>query len=213
MIVSSGAIAGVAVVALTLVLTPGPNMLYLVSRTLTQGRPAGLVSLGGVALGFVAYVAATALGLATVFTTVPVAYTTLRVAGACYLLYLAWQALRPGANPVFAVRELPRDSPRRLFAMGFVTNLLNPKIAILYVSLLPQFVDPDRGAVAAQVLILGAVQVAIAITLNGLIVLTAGRLAALLATRPAWLRAQRYTMGTVLGLLALRLATDRGPAR
>ena len=213
MIVSSGAIAGVAVVALTLVLTPGPNMLYLVSRTLTQGRPAGLVSLGGVALGFVAYVAATALGLATVFTTVPVAYTTLKVAGACYLLYLAWQALRPGANPVFAVRELPRDSPRRLFAMGFVTNLLNPKIAILYVSLLPQFVDPDRGAVAAQVLILGAVQVAIAITLNGLIVLTAGRLAALLATRPAWLRAQRYTMGTVLGLLALRLATDRGPAR
>ncbi len=93
--------------------------------------------------------------------------------------------------------------------MGFVTNLLNPKIAVLYVSLLPQFIDPDRGSVALQSLALGAIQATIAVGGNAVIVLTAGTVAVFLARRPGWLAAQRYFMGTVLGALALRLLTER----
>ncbi|HUR22710.1 MAG TPA: LysE family translocator [Acidimicrobiales bacterium] len=214
--ISAGAGLGMALVALGLVLTPGPNMLYLVSRSITQGRRAGLVSLLGVAAGFAVYLTAAVAGIATVFSEVPAAYTVLRLAGAGYLLWLAWKTLRRGGGSVFAPKELPPDGPRRLFAMGFLTNLLNPKIAVLYVSLLPQFIDPDRGSVALQSLTLGAIQATIAVTGNAIIVLTAGTIAIFLARRPGWLRAQRYVMGTVLGALAVRLLTERtrtAPAR
>ncbi|QKG18958.1 LysE family translocator [Actinomadura verrucosospora] len=207
--ISPATLAAIALVALGLVLTPGPNMIYLVSRSVTQGRRAGLVSLGGVALGFVLYVVAATAGITTVFRLVPPVYAALKLAGAGYLLWLAWQAVRPGGAAVFAPRELPADPPRRLFAMGLVTNLLNPKIAILYVSLLPQFVDPSRGHVAVQSLLLGLTQIAVAITVNGLIVLGAGSIAAFLARRPAWQRVQRYLMGTVLAALAVRIGLDR----
>ncbi|WP_221331050.1 LysE family translocator [Phytomonospora endophytica] len=195
-----------------MVLTPGPNMIYLVSRSITQGRRAGLISLGGVAVGFVVYVIATAAGLAAVFALVPAVYTALKIAGAGYLLYLAWQALKPGGKAVFAPKDLPVDSPRKLFTMGLVTNLLNPKIAILYVSLLPQFIDPEGAPVALQSLELGLVQITIAITVNGLIAMGAGSIARFLGKRPLWMRAQRWVMGTVLAALALKLATDRTKA-
>ena len=209
---STASVVGIALIALGLVLTPGPNMIYLVSRSIMQGRRAGLVSLFGVAAGFLVYLAAAVAGLATIFVAVPTAYTVLKLAGAGYLLYLAWQAIRPGGAAVFAPKELPLDSSRRLFTMGLVTNLLNPKIAVLYVSLLPQFIDPHRGSVALQSLTLGSVQIGVALTVNALIVVFAGTLAGLLGARPLWLRVQRYLMGGVLGALAVRLATERGRA-
>jgi len=208
-VISPAAGVGIALVALGLVLTPGPNMLYLVSRSITQGRGAGLVSLCGVAVGFLIYLGAAVAGIAAVFAQVPVAYTALKIAGGVYLLYLAWQAVRPGGKAVFAPKELPVDGPRRLFVMGMVTNLFNPKIAFLYVSLLPQFIDPGRGSVALQSLVLGSIQISIALTVNCLIVLMAGTLAVFLGRRPGWLRAQRYLMGGVLGALALRLLTEK----
>ena len=207
--ISFHAVAGVALVSLGMVLTPGPNMLYLVSRSVTQGRRAGLISLLGVAVGFLVYLVAATAGLVAVFAAVPGLYAAIRFAGAGYLLWLAWQALRPGGRSVFVPTALPVDRPRRLFAMGLVTNLLNPKIAVLYVSLLPQFVDPARGAVAMQSLLLGSTQIVVALTVNAMIVLGAGGLAVFLARRPGWLRVQRYLMGTVLAGLALHLATDR----
>ncbi len=209
---STASVVGIALIALGLVLTPGPNMIYLVSRSIMQGRRAGLVSLLGVAAGFLVYLAAAVAGLATIFVAVPTAYTVLKLAGAGYLLYLAWQAIRPGGTAVFAPKELPLDSSRRLFTMGLVTNLLNPKIAVLYVSLLPQFIDPHRGSVALQSLTLGSVQIGVALTVNALIVVFAGSLAGFLGARPLWLRVQRYLMGGVLGALAVRLATERGRA-
>ena len=201
-------IVGIALVALGLVVTPGPNMIYLVSRSITQGRRAGLLSLLGVAVGFFVYLVLAAVGVAAVLTLVPMLYLTIKIAGAAYLLYLAWRALRPGGESAFAPRELPADPPRRLFAMGLVTNLLNPKIAVLYVSLLPQFVDQHRGHIAEQTLALGLVQITVALTVNCMIVLSASRISRFLANRPAWLRAQRYLMGTVLAGLAVRIATD-----
>jgi threonine/homoserine/homoserine lactone efflux protein len=208
-VVSTSAVVGISAVALGLVLTPGPNMIYLVSRSITQGRTAGLISLGGVAVGFLVYLVAATTGLVAVFTYVPALYTVVKLAGAAYLLWLAWQAVRPGGRSAFAPQELPVDRPRRLFAMGLVTNLLNPKIAILYVSLLPQFIDPALGPVAVQSLLLGLTQITIALVVNALIVLSAGSIAAFLAQRPVWLRVQRYLMGTVLAGLAVKVALDR----
>jgi threonine/homoserine/homoserine lactone efflux protein len=210
--ISLHAFLGIAAVAIGLVLTPGPNMIYLVSRSVTQGRRAGMISLAGVAVGFLVYLVAATAGIATIFSLVPAVYTALKLAGAAYLLWLAWKAVRPGGDSAFSPKALPADPPRKLFAMGLVTNLLNPKIAILYVSLLPQFVDPARGHVAAQSLTLGVTQIVVALTVNAAIVLMAGSIAAFLSRRPTWLRLQRYVMGTVLAALAIRIAADRSRA-
>ncbi|WP_322083440.1 LysE family translocator [Burkholderia sp. BCC1972] len=195
-------------VALGMVLTPGPNMIYLVSRSICQGRRAGLVSLGGVALGFVFYMVCAALGITALVMTVPYAYDALRFAGALYLAYLAWQALKPGGRSAFQVRQLPHDSRVRLFAMGFVTNLANPKIAVMYLSLLPQFISPGHGSVLAQSLVLGCVQIAVSVGVNALIACMAGSIAGFLAGRPFWASVQRWLMGTVLAGLAVRIALE-----
>ncbi len=204
----SSTVLAFALISLGMVLTPGPNMIYLVSRSIAQGPRAGLISLGGVALGFLVYMLCAALGITALLLAVPFAYDALRGAGAAYLLYLAWQAVRPGGRSPFAARALPHDGPRRLFAMGFVTNLLNPKIAVMYLSLLPQFVDPERGSVLAQALILGSVQIVISVSINAAIAYGAGSVSAFLTDRPVWQLMQRWLMGTVLAGLALRMAAE-----
>jgi len=197
-----------AFVALGMVLTPGPNMVYLISRSICQGRTAGLISLGGVALGFVFYMLCAAFGITALVLAVPYAYDAIRIVGAAYLLWLAWQALRPGGRSAFEVRALPADPPGRLFAMGFVTNLLNPKIAVMYLSLLPQFIDPARGSVLGQSLVLGATQILISMCVNAAIAVSAASIARFLTRRPGWATVQRWLMGTVLAGLAVRMATE-----
>ncbi|MEV0433978.1 LysE family translocator [Nocardia sp. NPDC050413] len=205
----TAAVFGVGAAALGMVLTPGPNMMYLVSRTVAQGRRAGMISLTGVAAGFGVYLLAATAGITALFAVVPGLYLALKLAGAAYLLWLAWQAVRPGGVSVFAPAALPADPARRLFTMGLVTNLLNPKIAIMYMALIPQFIDPALGSLWLQSLSLGAIQITVALTVNALIVLGAAGLAAFLTARPLWLRIQRYLMGTALGSIAVLLATDR----
>ncbi|WP_087000212.1 LysE family translocator [Rhizobium sullae] len=197
-----------ALIALGMVLTPGPNMIYLVSRSICQGPAAGLISLGGVALGFVVYMLSAALGITALVFAVPLAYDALRLAGAAYLAWLAWNALKPGGRSTFQVRDLPRDTNLKLFTMGFVTSLLNPKIAILYLSLLPQFVNPQAGSVFLQSIVFGFTQIAISVSVNALIAISAGSIALFLGERPVWLRAQRMLMATVLGGLAVRMALE-----
>ena len=210
--IGTNALLGVSAVALGMVLTPGPNMMYLVSRSITQGRRAGAVSLAGVAVGFLLYLCAANLGLSLVFLAVPGLYLAVKLTGAGYLAWLAWKALRPGGVSVFHPQPLAPDSPRRLFSMGLLTNLLNPKIAVMYLSLIPQFIDVRAGDVLLQGFVLGGVQIAVSLAVNLAIVLAAGSIALLLTRRPAWLRIQRYLMGTVLGALAVRLATEHAPA-
>ncbi|SEB26252.1 LysE family translocator [Variovorax sp. YR216] len=196
--------------ALVLVLTPGPNMIYCVSRTLCQGRAAGLISLGGVLLGFVVHLMAAALGLTALLIAVPLAFDTIRLAGAAYLLWLAWQALRPNGTAPFEARLLPHDRPARLFSMGFLTNVLNPKVAMFYLSFFPQFLHPDRGSVLLQSLALGAIQILVSGGINALLVLGAAGITAFLSRSRGWLIAQRYVMGSILAALALRIAlSDR----
>lgn len=205
-------LAWFALVALALVLTPGPNMIYCISRTLCQGRGAGMVSLAGVALGFVVHLLGASFGLSALLLAAPVAFTALKVAGALYLLYLAWQAVKPGGLSPFETRTLPHDPPRKLFLMGFMTNLLNPKVAMFYLSFFPQFLHPERGQVLLQSLSLGAVQIGVSMVLNTVIIFFAAGLAVFLNRNITWMRVQRYVMGTVLGLLALRLLTERRTA-
>jgi threonine/homoserine/homoserine lactone efflux protein len=171
----------------------------------TRGR---LLSLGGVALGFVVYMLAAAFGITALLLAVPFAYDALRLSGAAYLLYLAWQAMKPGGRSPFQVKKLAIDSPRKLFLMGFVTNLLNPKIAMLYLALLPQFIDRADGSVLTQSLMLGAIQIAISVGINAVIAMAAGSIALFLASRPSWALLQRYLMGTVLAGLAVRMAVE-----
>ncbi|HEX8048109.1 LysE family translocator [Rhizobium sp. ICMP 5592] len=197
-----------ALIALGMVLTPGPNMIYLVSRSISQGPAAGLISLGGVACGFVFYMLSAALGITAFVFAVPFAYDALRLAGAAYLAWLAWNALKPGGRSTFQVRELPKDSKRRLFTMGLVTSLLNPKVAILYLSLLPQFIDPAAGSVFVQSILLGFTQIVISLTFNAIFALTAGSIAMFFAQRPAFMLVQRWLMGTVLAGLAVRMAVE-----
>jgi threonine/homoserine/homoserine lactone efflux protein len=206
--ISAGDLSLFALAALVMVLTPGPNMIYLVSRSLSQGHAAGVVSLFGVAAGFLVHMFAAAAGLTAVFMAVPLAYDALRWLGAAYLAWLAWQAFRPGASSPFHPDELPPDSTARLFAMGFLTSALNPKIAVFYLSVFPQFVRPEHGSVLAQSVTLGLVQIAVSFAVNLAIILSAARLAAWFAKNPLWLAAQRWIMGCVLGGLALRLALD-----
>jgi len=203
----TSALLGFALVSFGMVLTPGPNMIYLISRSITQGPAAGIVSLGGVALGFVFYLVCAAFGITALLFAIPYAYDALRFAGASYLLWLAWQALKPGGRSPFQVRELKVDGPRKLFAMGLVTNLLNPKIAMLYLALLPQFIDPT-GSVLTQSLALGSIQIAISVSVNAMIALAAGSIALFLGTRPTWLLVQRWLMGTVLAGLAMKMALE-----
>lgn len=203
---------GMAVTALGMVLTPGPNMMYLVSRSISQGRGAGLISLAGTAAGFLIYMTLANLGLAMIFVLVPWLFMAFKAAGAAYLAYLAWQALKPGGRGLFETHTLERDSAGRLIRMGLITNLLNPKAAIMYLALIPQFIDPARGHVTAQGFLLGGVQITVSMVVNATIVVAAGSIASLIARRPSWATWQRRITGTLLGAVALMLAREV-PAR
>lgn len=191
--------------SLLMALTPGPNMIYLLSRSLCQGRMAGIMSWGGVVLGFSVHMLCAAVGLTALFMAIPMGYELLKVAGALYLLWLAWQGIRPGAKSPFEPSALPAHSPGRLFLMGLLTSVLNPKVAIFYLSVLPQFISPQAGSVLGQSLQLGIVQLLISAAVNLSVALCAARLADWFARNRLWLAVQRYLMATVLGLLAVRL--------
>ncbi|PWB32028.1 lysine transporter LysE [Pseudomonas sp. SDI] len=195
--------------ALLMVLTPGPNMIYLISRSICQGRMAGVTSLIGVVAGFFVHMSAAAIGLTALFMAVPLGYDLLRWLGAGYLLWMAWQAVKPGARSPFQARELPADSPKKLVLMGFLTSVLNPKVAIFYLSILPQFITPEHGSLLAQSLTLGLTQIAVSFSVNLLIALFAAGLAAWFVRYPLWLMLQRYVMGFVLAALALRLVQEQ----
>lgn len=209
--VSWAAIVAVAIIELGMALTPGPNMVHLAARSISQGTRAGLIALSGTAVGFVVYLIAAAFGLAALFAAVPAALLVVKIVGAGYLAYLAWQMLRPGGRSPFDPAQVAVIRPTRLFGMGLVTNLLNPKIALLYAAVLPQFIDPDRP-VWSQFLVLGAVQILVGVTVNGAVVLSAGSLSRFLRRRPLAMQVQRWAAGTVLAGFAVKLAFERQPA-
>lgn len=197
-----------SLICLLMVLTPGPNMIYLISRTLCQGKTAGFMSLGGVALGFIFYMLCASLGITTLLVSVPYAYDAVRISGAFYLLWLAFKNLKSSSSSIFNFKTLKADSPRKLFLMGFLTNLLNPKIAIMYLSLLPQFMHPQQGSIWLQSIQLGVLQILISLTVNALIVISAHRISSFLQQKPIWTTLQKWLMSTVFTALAVCILLD-----
>ncbi len=188
-------------------------MIYLLSRALCQGRAAGIFSWLGTVLGLVSHMLCAAAGLTALFLAVPLAYDLMKYAGALYLLWMAWKAIRPSSRSPFEAQDLAEVvSARRLFAMGYLTSVLNPKIAIFYLSILPQFITPEAGSVFGQSLILGFSQIVVGAIVNLLVVLSAAGLARWFRKNRFWLAVQRYVMGFVLGVLAIKLFTQQRSA-
>src|SRR5260370_23560962 len=155
-----------AAAAVVLTATPGPDMLLIASRSVSQGRTAGFLTYAGIALGTYCHALAAALGLSQLFMTVPIAYEVVRWAGCAYLLYLAYKTIRAdgvGFSPTSALKRL---SSKRIFAEGIATNLLNPKMALFVLALFPQFVRPE-GSMVAQMLLLATVLNGIGFLVNG----------------------------------------------
>ncbi|WP_295230576.1 LysE family translocator [uncultured Chryseobacterium sp.] len=199
-----------ALAALVLVISPRPNMIYLISRTITQGRKAGLTSLAGVICGFMFYIVMVSFGLTAVLFAIPYAYLVLKTLGTCYLLYLAYQAVKPNSKNIFDVdKNMKIDGPKKLFSVGFLTNVLNPKVAVFYLSFFPQFIKPEYGSVFTQSLELGITQVFVSFSVNFIIVLTAAKAALFFAKNPLWIRVQKWFMASVLTFLALKMAISK----
>lgn len=197
-----------AAAALALCATPGPDMLLIASRSISQGKASGFATLAGIQVGTYCHALAAALGLSQLFLVVPLAYDIVRYAGAAYLLYLAWQAFRSSG-----VAPAPAASTQRypigvVFRQGLLTNLLNPKMALFVLALFPQFVDPNAGSVAVQILLLATVLNLIRILVNGAVILAASGLGRAFSTRTRWRRAPQILLGTVFAGLAAKLAFD-----
>ncbi|MFI5000799.1 MAG: LysE family translocator, partial [Reyranellales bacterium] len=146
-----------AAACLALCATPGPDMLLIASRSISQGKASGLATLAGIQVGTYCHALAAALGLSQLFLAVPIAYDVVRYAGAAYLLYLAWQTLRSTGTALAPTPGLRRYPIAVVFRQGLLTNLLNPKMALFVLALFPQFVDPGAGSVAVQILLLATV--------------------------------------------------------
>ena len=192
--------------AFVLVISPGPNMLYLISRSITQGKKAGVISLAGVICGFLFHITMVSFGLTAVLFAVPIAYTILKTIGVFYLLYLAFQAIRPNSKGIFETQDnLSIDKPGKLFRIGFLTNVLNPKVAVFYLSFFPQFIKPEYGSIFTQSIQLGITQILVSFSVNFIIVLTASKVSGFFSNNPVWIKAQKWFMAGVLTALAVKM--------
>jgi threonine/homoserine/homoserine lactone efflux protein len=204
MIPEPSTIALFVVAAVALLVTPGPAVLYIVARSVEQGRWAGLVSALGVHVGTLVHVAAAALGLSALLVSSALAFNVVKYLGAVYLVYLGIRRLLAPAAAAESAAAPPR-SLRRLFAQGIVVNILNPKTALFFLAFLPQFVDPARGQVGGQILVLGLLFVVLGVVSDGLYAVLAGAAGGWLKRDGRVLRAERYVTGSVfvgLGLTA-----------
>ncbi|MGO4665482.1 LysE family translocator [Bosea sp. 2RAB26] len=195
-----------AAACLVLTATPGPDMLLIASRSISQGRGAGFLTYVGIALGTYCHALAAALGLSQLFLTVPIAYEILRWAGCAYLLYLAWKTVRSDGAGFSPTATLQRLSGRRILGEGLATNLLNPKMALFVLALFPQFVTPEGGSMAAQMLVLATIINGIGFLVNGAVILLGHRLRSLVAGRLRFPRLPQYLLAGVFAGLACRLA-------
>ena len=193
-----------------LVATPGPSIVYLVSRTLAQGRAAGLVSLCGTSSGFALHALAAAFGLSALLAAVPLAYEIVRWLGAAYLAWLAVATWRARDEPTTDAAPT-KLSAAQLFRQGLLTAVLNPKVALFQLAFFPQFVTPAHGSVLAQSLLLAATQFAIVVAGDSLFVLAAATVRRWVALRPGWGRWSRRALAGVFGALAARLAWQERP--
>jgi threonine/homoserine/homoserine lactone efflux protein len=191
-----------AVAASVLVAIPGPNHIYIVTRSIAQGRRVGLASALGVETGTLVHISAATVGLSALVASSAMAFNALRFAGAAYLVYLGLRALLRDEDVAVDGGAAAAPSVRRAYLDGVLVNVLNPKVALFFLAFLPQFVDPERGSASTQILVLGLVVFAIATTSDVLYALAAGALGAWLRRRPGFARVQRYLTGCIYLALA-----------
>ena len=197
-----------AVACLALTASPGPDMLLIASRSISQGRGSGFATLAGIQVGTYCHALAAALGLSQLFLVVPIAYDVVRYAGAAYLLYLAWKTVRSNGTAFAPAAAERHHAIGAMFRQGLLTNLLNPKMALFVLALFPQFVKPEAGSVALQIMVLATVLNLIGLAVNGIVIVMASRLGRLLAGRGRWRRLPQMLLATVFAGLAVRLAFD-----
>ena len=190
-------------------ITPGPNMTYLAALSLSNGMRVGFAAVAGIALGLMIYGVAAALGLAALIDSSPLLYGMLRWAGVVYLLWLAWEAWSSESETSPGIVDGGDERPWLAFRRGLITNLLNPKAAVFYVAVLPEFVRVDGGAVVTQTLMLSAVYVGIATAIHSIIVALAGSLQGTVATAGRR-RKVRRALALVLVGIAIWFALTTG---
>ncbi len=183
--------------ATALIVIPGPAVLYIVAQSIGQGRRAGLVSASGVASGGLVHVFGAALGLSGLLLSSATLFSAVKLAGAAYLIYLGSRRLL-GLEPSALNAAVRGRSRRELYRDGAVVNILNPKTALFFYAFLPQFLDPDRGSVALQALVLGGLFVCIALVSDSLWALASGSAAGWLKDNPIAVRVERWVSGSVL---------------
>ncbi|MBB3611516.1 LysE family translocator [Rhizobium sp. BK602] len=195
-----------AAAAVVLTATPGPDMLLIASRSVSQGRAAGFLTYAGIALGTYCHALAAALGLSQLFATVPIAYEIVRWAGCAYLLYLAYKTIRSeGANvsPISAPKPL---SNSRIVTEGLATNLLNPKMVLFVLALFPQFVSPEGGSMVGQMFLLATILNGIGFVVNGSVILIGSHIRVRLSGFVRFPKLPQYLLAAVFTGLACRLA-------
>jgi threonine/homoserine/homoserine lactone efflux protein len=191
--------------ALVLLFIPGPAVLYIVARSVEQGRRAGLASASGIATGTLAHVLAATLGLSALLLSSAIAYSVVKYAGAVYLLYLGIKKFRERPAVRDELKQVPALPLRRIYAQGILVQVLNPKTAIFFFAFLPQFVNPARGHVSLQFFVLGMIFILLGLSSDSVWALTAGSAAGWLRQNQAFIRNERYISGTVY--LGLGMAT------
>ncbi len=207
---SASSIGVFAIAAALLLLTPGPAVLYIVARSVEQGRSAGLASVFGITTGTLVHVLASTLGLSALLASSALAFAVVKYAGAGYLIYMGVRRILKRTDTPTAPPRLARRSLGRLYRDGFIVNLLNPKTALFFLAFLPQFVDPARGAVSMQIAFLGLLFTLMGLTSDGLYALAAGTAGRWVKRRDRYLRWERYVTGGVFIGLGLTAALAGG---
>ncbi|MCB0034532.1 MAG: LysE family translocator [Anaerolineales bacterium] len=197
------------VAAAALLITPGPAVLYIVARSVDQGRRAGIVSTLGIAAGTLFHIAAAALGVSAILMTSALAFNVVKYLGAAYLIYLGVRKLTEKEAPQKEI-TVERQPLSKIFYEGVVVNLLNPKTALFFFAFLPQFVDPARGSATIQVLLLSAIFVTMALCSDGTYAILAGTAGKWLKQNAHFLRFQRYVAGSIYIFLGITAALSGG---
>ncbi|WP_373701037.1 LysE family translocator [Neisseria dentiae] len=194
--------------SLALALSPGPDNLFVLTQSAVHGRRCGLLITLGLCSGLLVHISAVALGVAALLKTSAWAFTVLKIAGAAYLLYLAWLSFRAGASRIDRAAQ-PPASAWALYGRGVVMNITNPKVAVFFLAFLPQFTDPARGSVSMQIVLLGLLFMAAAWLVFSLIALAAARLGGWLQRSARAQTCLNRAAGTVFVLLAGRLLLSK----
>ncbi len=195
--------------SLVFIATPGPDMIYVITRGVAQGRRAAFVSATGVCCGLSVHTTFAAIGLSALLASSALAFSLVKYAGAAYLVYLGVKTIL-SKDAFSSSEEVGPTDVRLVFLQGVLSNVLNPKVALFFLAFLPQFVNPDAGAASAQMFILGAVFALLGLIILSIVAYFSGALGGWLGSRPGFAGALRWLTGGVLVALGLRLALPEG---